>query len=366
MRRFLYIIACMLISVQLLAQTRVITGTITDNNGQALPYVNVKVSGGTAATTTNVNGVFTLTIPQNASKLEVSYVGYATQTVSIPDSGPVSISMIQTANALNEVVVTGYRNQKRSEYAGAVSKVDAKEVNHVPFGSFDQILQGRAAGLTVLSGSGQPGDAASVIIRGPTSIVGGNDPLYVVDGIPIEAAAFQNINPNDIASVDVLKDATAASLYGSRGAPGVIVISTKRGKAGRMKISYSAQYGRKAPPHFKYEMMKSEQLLQAQEDLGLQLPTSSLTEWGEFPNMPGWQYSPKNGFKSVNGSIVPKTAADIATSASQLDSLKRINTDWNDEFFRTGIFNNHEISFSGGTGKTLLYSNLSYYSEQGT
>src|SRR6476619_5074922 len=121
MRRFLYIIACMLFSTQLLAQTRVVTGTITDNNGQPLPYVNVKVAGGTSATTTNVNGVFSLTVPENATRLEVTYVGYATQQVDIPASGPVIISMIQTANAMNEVVITGYRSQKRSEYAGAVS-----------------------------------------------------------------------------------------------------------------------------------------------------------------------------------------------------------------------------------------------------
>ncbi|HEU4469800.1 MAG TPA: SusC/RagA family TonB-linked outer membrane protein [Flavisolibacter sp.] len=366
MRRLLFMMLGLLfVSSQLLAQNRTVTGTISDNNGQPLPGATISVVGGGASTTTDPNGFFSLLVPQSATRLEISSIGFATQTVAIPASGPITLSLAQSTSTLGEVIVTGYRNQRRSEYAGAATKVSAKEIQNVPIGSFEQILQGRAPGLTVLSGSGQPGNAANVVVRGPTSIQGGSNPLYIVDNIPVEAGVFQSINPNDIASVDVLRDATAAALYGNRGAAGVIVVTTKRGKAGKLRIGYSGQYGVKAPPKFKYESMSSSELLNAQEALGRQVPNTTLTAWGTFPNIPGWQYSRNNPNKLVGGVIVPKTAADFDFGDRQLDSLRAINTDWNDEFFRTGTFNNHEISFSGGTGKTTIYSNLGFYSEQG-
>ena len=365
-RLLLMMLGVLLVSSQLLAQNRTVTGTISDNAGKPLVGATVTAVGSTASTATDVNGFFSLLVPQGTTRVSVSSVGFGTQEFAIPSNNSLSVQLNPSSNNLDEVVVTGYGNRRRSEYAGAASKVTAKEINNVPFGSFEQALQGRAPGVSVLSGSGQPGQPANVTIRGQSSITGGSTPLYIVDNIPVEASVFQGINPNDIASVDVLRDATAAALYGNRGAAGVIVVTTKRGKSGKLRIGYSGQYGVKTKPKFKYEAMSSAQLLDAQEDLGVMIPTTTLSTWGTFPNIPGWQYSRLNPKKLLaNGSIVDKTADDFTTGDRQLDSLRAINTDWNDLFFRDGNYNNHEISFSGGTGKTTLYSNLSFYKEEG-
>jgi TonB-linked SusC/RagA family outer membrane protein len=347
------------------AQTKIINGKVTDATGTALAGVTITAPGTKAKTLSKEDGSFTLTVPASAKTLEFTYVGFATQTISLGSSNSLSVSLQPATAELTGVVVTGYGNVERSKYTGASSKVSEKAIHNVPMASFDQILQGRAPGLTVLSGSGQPGSAANVILRGPTSIQGGSTPLYVVDGIPVEAASFQGINANDIASIDVLKDASAAALYGSRGAAGVIVVTTKRGKGGKMKLGYSGQYGVKFAPQFGYEVMTTDQLLTAQETLGKMIPNSTMSEWGTFPTLPGWQYSLNNPNKVVGGAVVPKTAADFALGTRQLDSLRSIKTNWYDQFFQTANFSNNEISLSGGEGKTRIFSSLSSYKEEG-
>ncbi len=365
MKKLMLLTLCLFGMLGLYAQ-RTITGKVVDERGNPVSSASVQVRGTSTGTVTGPDGNYTLSIPANARQLEFSYVGMTPQIVDIRSgTSNYSIALLPVSASMEEVVVTGISRAKKSEYAGAASKVTDKELRNVPMGSFDQMLQGRAPGLTVLSSNGQPGAAASLNIRGVTSITGGSNPLYVVDGIPIEGDAFQGINPNDIASVDILKDATAAALYGSRGAAGVIVVTTKRGGSGKMKLGFSGQYGTKFRPEFKYDMMNSAELLQAQEDLGLQLPNSSLSAWGSEPTLPGWQYSRENPFKLVGGALVPKTDADFAFGDSQLDSLRAINTDWYDYFYRNGTFSNNEISLSGGTGRTRIYSNLGIYNEQG-
>jgi TonB-dependent SusC/RagA subfamily outer membrane receptor len=189
----------------------------------------VQVRGTNVGATTNETGSFTLNVPANARQVQVSSVGFESITVGIPVSGAMLINLKSTSSELEGVVVTGYSRVKKSEYVGAASRIDKKAIELVPVASFDQILQGRAPGLRVSAGSGQPGASASVQIRGPKSISGGSTPLYIVDGVPVEAGVFQGINPNDFESVDILKDASAAALYGSRGASGVIVVTTTRG-----------------------------------------------------------------------------------------------------------------------------------------
>ncbi|MFN4315554.1 MAG: SusC/RagA family TonB-linked outer membrane protein [Chitinophagaceae bacterium] len=365
MKKSMLLLVCLCLSVALLAQ-RTITGKVVDERGNPVSSASVQVKGTSTGTVTGVDGNYSLVIPENARQLEFSYVGMTPQLVDIRSgTSTYSVTLLPVSANMEEVVVTGISRARRSEYAGAASKVTDKELRNVPVGSFDQMLQGRAPGLTVLSGNGQPGAAASLQIRGTTSITGGSNPLYVVDGIAVEGDAFQGINPNDIASIDVLKDATSAALYGSRGAAGVIVVTTKRGSSGKMKLGFSGQYGTKFRPEFKYDMMSSSELLVAQEALGLQLPNSSLTAWGNFPTLPGWQYSRQNPNKLVGGVLVPKTDADFAFGDSQLDSIRNINTNWYDYFYRNGTFSNNEISFSGGTGRTRIYSNLGIYNEEG-
>lgn len=362
MRRILFpLLLAVLFSGQLAAQSRQITGRVSDADAP-IANATVLVKGTNWGTSTGPEGNFSLTLPPNARALVISAIGYVTKEVNITASNVYAITLEANVTEETEVIVTGLNRQRRSEYAGAASKVTAGQLRNVPIGSFDQLLQGRAAGLTVFSSGGQPGSSANVILRGPTSISGGSNPLYIMDGVPIEAETFQSINPNDIASVDVLKDATAAALYGSRGAAGVIVITTKRGTSGKMKLGYSTQYGTKFKPDFKYRMMSSAELLQAQEDYGLQVPT--LSRWGTFPSLPGWQYSRKNPYKNT-GTVEPKTDEDFAFGDRQLDSLRAIDVYWLDQFIDDGNFMNNEISFSGGTGKTRLYTNLGYYNEEG-
>lgn len=365
MKKVVLLIACMCSVLMLFAQ-RTISGRVLNEKGEPVPSASVQVRGSSVGTVTGPDGRYTLALPAGASQLEFSNVGLTPQVVDLREGVSVySVSLLPVTSNLEEVVVTGIGRTRRSEYAGAASKVTEKELRNVPVGSFDQMLQGRAPGLTVLSGNGQPGSTATTILRGPTSITGGSTPLYIIDGMPVEGDAFQGINPNDIATIDVLKDATAAAMYGSRGAAGVIVVTTKRGASGKMKLGISSQFGIKGKPDFKYDMMTTGELLKAQEDLGLQLPNSTLTTWGNFPTLPGWQYSRNNPNKLVSGTLVPKTQTDFEFGDHQLDSIRGVNTNWYDYFYRNGTFSNNEISFSGGTGKTRLYSNLGVYNEQG-
>ena len=352
MRRLLMLmLGVFVLCAQLLAQTRSVSGVVLDNNGQPLPGVTVKIVGEKTATMTDSRGAFTISVPQNARNLEISYVGFTAQTVAIPAQGNVTVTMQQNTNsALNEVVVTGYTRQKKSEYSGAGSKVTAEAINSIPMGSFDQILQGRAPGLLVTAGSGQPGSAARVQIRGASSISGGSSPLYVIDGVPVEAGVFQALNPNDFESVDVLRDASATSLYGNRGGAGVIVVTTKKGRAGKTQVSYLGQAGITQRGKQNFEMLNTDELLQFQENLGRQTKNDAL---------PGWFYS-KNHPRYATLTPAGQAAADRS-----LDSIRGIDTDWREIFFRTGNFHSHDVNLSGGAGKTRFFTSLGYYNEEG-
>jgi TonB-linked SusC/RagA family outer membrane protein len=359
MRRLaLLSLGLLLFSMQLLAQNRTVSGTVSDSLGQGLTGVSVRVPGTKVGTTTDARGSFSLNVPPTARNLEISNVGFATQIIAIPASNSVSLMMHQDAGAMNEIVVTGITRSRRSQYAGAATKIDEKQISDRPVGSFDQLFQGRVPGLLALTGSGQPGNATTTIIRGQNSISGGVTPLYVVDGIPVEPDVFQGLNPNDFESIDVLRDATATSLYGSRGSAGVIVVSTKRGQSGKMKLQYGGQFGMKSRPEFTWDMMTTSQLFQSQEDFGriVNVPNTGAAR----DNLPGWYYSKNNpAYAALTAS--EKTRYDFIR-----DSMSKINTNWRDEFFRDGSFSNHQVSISGGTGKTRIYSSLGLYNEEGT
>lgn len=350
MKRFLLVLFVTVLCMPLLAQNRTISGTILDNTGQPLPGVSIKVVGERIGTTTDARGAFSLTAPSSANRLEISYVGYTTQIVDMPASGQLAVTLQPSeAAALNEVVVTGYSRQRKAEYSGAGTKVTAEKVNLVPQGSIDQILQGRSPGLLVTVGSGQPGAAARVQIRGAGSITGGSTPLYVIDGVPVEAGVFQSLNPNDIESIDVLRDASATALYGNRGGAGVIVVTTKKGRAGQTQFSYSAQAGITQAGEQRFDMMNSAELLQFQEMLGGFVNNS----------LPGWRFSRNN---PANAGLPEST---LAQYDALLDSLRGVDTDWADVFQREGSFQSHDINLSGGAGKTRFFSSLGLYDEEG-
>lgn len=355
MRKLLALVAAFaFFSLNVWAQ-RTLTGKVTDENGAPLSNVSVVVKGTSTGTVTKTDGTFSLSVPAGARELEISSLGFAAQTIAIGSGSNYNVALVSSTKDLNEVVVTGITRVRRSQFAGAASKIDSRVITDRPVGSFDQILQGRAPGVLSLTGSGQPGTGSTIIIRGTGSVQGGTGPLYVVDGIPVEAGVFQALNPNDFASIDVLRDAATAALYGSRGSAGVIVVTTKRGTGGKMKLSYSGQMGIKSKPDFAFRPMTTAELLKAQEQYGAIVGGAS----NNNSLLTGW-YLSKNNPRYATLNATQQAAADRA-----LDSISQINTNWEDYFFRPGNFSNHQITLSGGTGKTRIFSSLGLYNEEG-
>jgi len=308
------------------AQEKTISGVVTEG-GLALPGVTVSVKGTKNNALTDFDGKYTIKAKQG-DVLEFSFVGLKTKSVTVGASNTINLSMESDVTQLGEVVVLGYSSEKREKVTGAVSVVKAANIESVAFASFDQILQGQAAGVTVSSGSGQPGAASKVRIRGTSSITGGNDPLYILDGVPITAGDFAALNPNDFENVSVLKDASATSIYGSRASAGVIVITSKKGKFNEdTTFTYRSQYGTAEVGDPKFKMMNSEQLLKFQRIVG-------------------------------NGRGVGLTDAQIA-------ELAQVNTNWADVFFRIGKTTSHELSVRGGGEKTRFFTSLNYFEQDG-
>jgi TonB-linked SusC/RagA family outer membrane protein len=328
----------------------VITGRVVDDKGLALPGAAVKAVGTDIAAVTDADGRFSLSIPENVTLLEVSYIGFNRETISISGRSAVNITLRPDARTLQEVTVTGYTNYTRAKSTSAASVVTGDKVAQVPNGSLDQILQGRVPGMNVIASSGQPGTSASVTIRGLGTISGSSAPLYIMDGVPIESNYFQTINPNDVETVTVLKDASGKALYGSRGSNGVIVITTKKGAIGKFKVDYNSQYGFSDLTRPNFEMMNTEQRFRFEEEVGL--------ETGRDVG-PGWTYSPKN----------PTYAAKTADQKQRIDflrdSVSRINTDWRDFFFQRSRFQEQQVSLSGGSENVRFYNSLNYYSQEG-
>ncbi|MBO9563168.1 MAG: SusC/RagA family TonB-linked outer membrane protein [Niastella sp.] len=354
MRKILCTLLCALLMLSQMvaqAQERTISGKVTDAAGAPVLGASVTVKGSSLGTTTGADGSFSFRVPASAKTLTISAVGYAEQDLSIGSKTVIAVSMTVEGKGLDEVVVTGYGTQKRSTYVGAVSKVEAKAINQVPNASLDQILQGRAPGLYATAGSGQPGAAANVIIRGVGTINGTSAPLYIMDGIPIQAAAFAAISPSDIASVDVLKDAAATAVYGSRGSNGVIVITTKRGKMNnKLTFGVKSQYGFSNRTRPKFDMMTSAEHLQFEEEVGLE----------NGANIgPGWYLSRKN----------PRNAGVAESRLVRydqiLDSLRNTSSPWEDVFLRRGKTQEFEVNASGGSERTAFYSSLNYFKQEG-
>jgi TonB-linked SusC/RagA family outer membrane protein len=339
------------------AQNRTVTGKVTDEKGMPIEGASIVTNVKTIGTKTNAEGVYSLVVTPQVKSLTASYVNYEGQTSKATNLASINFSLQQSDKRLGEVVVTGYTTRRKGETVGASSKVLSSVIAQVPNGSFDQTLQGRAPGLYIASGSGQPGATARVNIRGVGSISGGSNPLYIIDGIQIEAAVFNTLNPNDFESVDVLKDAATAGQYGSRGGNGVIVITTKKGKAGKTKIQYRGQMGFSEPPALRnVQMMNTAERLKYEEDfLGPFGVIGATTTTG----YPGWDYSPKNPAYQAS------TPAQKLVFDRLLDSVKQINTNWADIFFKRSQFRQHELNASGGSDKLTFFTSLANYNQKG-
>ena len=347
MRKLVTVFLCLLISLfQLQAQNRTITGTVTDESGKPVSGASVLVKGTSTGTLTKENGTYSISVPSTATALVVSGLNLAPKEIKLGKGNTVNVSLSSTVENLDEVVVTGYSREKKTQFAGAAAVLSGKVVETVPVGAFDQALQGRVPGMLVNSGSGQPGTSASVTIRGVQSIAGaGAQPLYVIDGVPLPAFDMQSINPNDFESITVLKDANSAALYGARGGTGVIVITTKRGKTGPTNFTFRNQYGfTQAPDFSRMNLMNTAEMF-------------AYEEREKFTNTPGWTYSPNN----------PAIPSGMTAARKQFlyDSIKAIDTYWPDILFRTGVSRTHELNMSGGNEKTKFFMSAGMFDQQG-
>ena len=328
---------------------KTVTGKVIDEEGNPVAGAAISINSRKSGITTASDGTFTIEANEG-DELVISHVSYQSQTVKIGQGNHITITLQLNINDLEQVVITGYTEYSKSKSPSAATQVNAADINKVPMSSFEQILQGRVPGLNVISSSGQPGEAASVVIRGIGSINGSRSPLYIMDGIPIESGYFQTINPEDIESATVLKDASAKALYGSRGSNGVIVITTKKGKKGRLSVGYSSQYGISTLTQPTFEMTDTRERLRFEEEVGL--------ETGRDIG-PGWKFSPKNPNYATQPAQWQQNADRI------LDSIGRINTDWRDLFFQNGKFMEQQVSLSGGNENIQSYTGLSLWQEQG-
>lgn len=328
--RLLFLVGLLCAAQTLYAQLRV-TGKVTGENNMPLAGATVNVKSTNTNVFTDEAGNFTISVPAN-SILVVSYAGYQTveRVIDNANAAEITIELRPSTAALTEVVVTGYTSQTRRQFTGSVSKVSGSEVALQPIASFEQLLQGQSPGLLVQSQSGQPGSAASVTIRGKGSVLGGTQPLYIVDGIQITAADFQGINPADIETYNVLKDAVSTSQYGSRGANGVIVITTRRGQNAKTRINYDFQYGVQALPENKLKLMNAAQHLDY--ELNYDRPDGM--------NPFGW-------------------------SPADVDSLSKLNPDWGKEIFRNAQTQQHVLSATGGNDKTRFFLSGSVFRQDG-
>ena len=221
----------------------IVTGTVTDEDGNSLPGVTVLVKGTQNGTVTNVEGKYTIDVPNEGGILVFSFIGYATREVSVSGRSVIGVKLMEDVKSLEEVVVVGYGTQKKSDLTGSVVSVKSDVIENRPIVNLNQALVGQMAGVSVALNDATPGGETSIKIRGIGSINAGNEPLYVIDGFPTSQAFANALLPSDVESVNVLKDASATAIYGSRGANGVIIITTKSGISGKPVISFNASYG---------------------------------------------------------------------------------------------------------------------------
>ncbi|MEJ7557050.1 MAG: RagB/SusD family nutrient uptake outer membrane protein [Pedobacter sp.] len=362
----------LLVAGTAMAQNRTVTGTVTDKAaGKPVPGVNVKIKGTTVATLTGANGTFSISVPQSATALEFSSLGFATQSVTIGFDNVVNIALEESSSELNEVIVVGYGTAKKESYTGSASVVGGKNFADRPNTSLQKSLQGAAAGVQVTSTSGQPGAATAVRVRGIGSLSATASPLYVVDGIATtsgdltqvaqSADILSALNPNDIESVTILKDAAATAIYGSRGANGVVLITTKQGRNGDTRFNASITTGRSGQAVEKHDVLNAQEYYKLYFDsyyaqrlaAGLAPDAAAVAANTLVRNR-----LTVNPFNTVNPFVA---GGNLAPGAALF-----YDTNWRDEVLRTGITNDVNVSASGGSEKFKFYTSGGFFNAQKT
>lgn len=358
-----------------------ISGIVLDEIGEPVTGANVSIKGTTIGNITDIDGNFNLDAPDDGI-LVVSYIGYSPQEISIKDKNSFTIELREDLQALEEVVVIGYGVQKKSDVTGALVKVNEKTLKERPVQNALQAMQGKAAGVQITLNN-RPGELGEIRVRGNRSINASNDPLYVIDGIPMVAGSMSDINPNDMESIEILKDASATAIYGSRAANGVILITTKKGKAGRKSINYDGTITFSNLHSMTDWMNAGEQI-----DWNRQARINAGSYTGNYGNAPdpdvdgdvlfgasSYPYM-QSIFESAflfnsDGSPVMRDATDYerktlgyADRVPVYNSANIPTTKWRDYVTRTAVTNNHQVSLSSGSENTSLYMSLSYLDQQ--
>ncbi|MCW5910453.1 MAG: TonB-dependent receptor [Cyclobacteriaceae bacterium] len=337
MSKLLLLCSTLLFAFSVAAQDRVVTGKVTSSDGP-LPGTNVLLKGTTVGTTTDAEGSFSLTVPPNGV-LVFSFIGFKTQEVAVGNRTSINITLDADQQLMAEVLVVGYGTQSKQEFTGSATRVSASSLQEIPVQSFDQALIGRAAGVQISLPNGVLNNAPVIRVRGVNSITQSSYPLIVIDGIPVTAGdnlgttsvpnnPLADINPSDIESIDVLKDAASTSIYGSRGANGVILVTTKRGKEGKAKVTYDGWVGWTSPVRLP-ELLNAEQFMEIKNESRRNANQADAF----FPSY------------NADGSLV--------------------DTNWLDYIFQTGVSHNHALSISGGSAKTTYFFSTNLSRQQG-
>ena len=346
MRKLVTLLLCVVFAAsQIAAQTRTIKGKVSDSKSNPVANASVVVKGSTTGTTTDASGNFSINVPGTAKTLVISSLNFVSQEVSLAGKTSITVSLVSSTQDLQEVVVVGYGTKKKSDLTGSVSTLKAAEIENRPFSSVDKALQGKVAGLQSVAASGQPGASQNIIIRGVSSINGSSNPLWVIDGIPVNTGdvsrlqttsnLLSTLNPNDIESISVLKDAASQSIYGSRAAYGVIVVTTKKGKAGKTRFKFDTEVGQSntAYTNSKYRPLNAKQYID--------ITREGLVNLGQ-----------------------PQATID-ATLAS-LGGNSGLDFSWLDNVTRNGTQQQYNLSAEGGNDKTSFFMSGGRFVQDGT
>jgi TonB-dependent starch-binding outer membrane protein SusC len=373
-KRFVLLFLWLACSHAVLAQERVVTGTVKDESGGTMPGVNVLVSGTSNGTVTDASGKFSISVGSGA-RLSFSFIGYTSQEVAVGSSTTLNVSMKTDVTELVEVVVTGYASQQKRDITGSVAVVDIKDMTKIASSNFGDQLQGKVAGVQVGT-SGDPGSSQMVRIRG-IGTINNNEPLYVIDGVPVQNEANMNfLNPNDIESMQVLKDAASASIYGSRAANGVVVITTKKGKSGNSKLSIDYFAGFASPGSKSPEIANPTELLEIVKGLHEGAKTGKPFDSNFYVNQGGTfvlpdYFTKTKGFAEGAPEVDPAKYflnPDPNGDASINYLIAKANkegTDWFKEVFKPANQQSFQLSASGGSDKGNYFFSANYYNHNG-
>jgi len=352
----LFLLALMAVcSTVVMAQAKV-SGTVVDAQGEPVIGASVIIKGTSTGTVTDFDGNFTIqSVPQNAT-LVISYVGYRTQNVAVGGKSQINVALEEDKQLLDEVVVVGYGVQRKSDVTGALTRVGEKELNAKPVSNAFEALQGKAAGVDITS-SERPGTVGSIMIRGTRSITASSAPLYVVDGVPLQSGGIETLNPRDIESIDILKDASSTAIYGSRGANGVVLITTKRGQEGKTQLSYNGSVTfekivDKSPAFNASDYITWRRWAYYNQNPGLYTPGNQPVQDQDKSFFDGDEVALNNVMKGWSG--------------GSWDGSRVTDTDWTDIVKRTGVTQEHNLSVRGGSKTVSAFASFGYLNNKGT